>query len=193
MNSIYLFLLLSFVTPNEAIKFNYIHKQGFDTSCGFSAVSSILNVYYDIDVTEKMIISNYLTNILTNNLTNIYTSSLLDLSSILTSYGIENKSFKMTFEQLNKALVKYSPVLVHMTKPQTHFLLVLDCYADNVIIADPARGLKLIQKNDFIDKWSGVVLLTASKERILNKVRLNKAVTRLKQKQRFMERLACLN
>ena len=193
MKTLYILFLLLGITPNEALKFNFINKQEFDTSCGFSAVSSILNVYYDIDVSEKMIISNYLTNILTNNLTNIYTSSLLDLSSILTSYGIENKSFKMTFEQLNKALVKYSPVLVHMTKPQTHFLLVLDCYADNVIIADPARGLKLIQKNDFIDKWSGVVLLTASKERILNKVRLNKAVTRLKQKQRFMERLACLN
>ena len=36
----------------EALRFEYVSEQGFDRSCGYSAATSLLSLYWDLPVAE---------------------------------------------------------------------------------------------------------------------------------------------
>ncbi len=186
------------IVPKETLRFQYVHEQEFDSSCGFSTVSSLLNIYWGIDTDELKIITKFIETTGKNNHNknerDKYATTLLDLSKIISSYGIANKSFKMNYNQLKNTLKKYSPVLVHYKHPDKHFALVLSVYGkknDSIVIAaDPARGLEALTKESFLGRWSGVVLLTASKYQKINKRVIERALNKEKRRQELLEKWA---
>ena len=64
---------------------------------------------------------------------------------------------------------KYSPIIIHYAKPDTHFVVVISRSNDRFIIADPARGIKLIEKKELVEKWSGIILVGVSEKHTKNK------------------------
>jgi predicted double-glycine peptidase len=146
--------------PKETLKFLYVHEQEFDSSCGFSSVSSLLNIYWGIYTSEKQIIDI----VYTPNKGDVknYTSTLAALAEIISSYNLANASFKMNFSELKKVTEKFPPVLVHYSKPHNHFALVLCIIENGVVVADPLEGIELIHFRKFTNRWSGIVLITDS-------------------------------
>ncbi len=191
VSDLFLFLLFSMVTPKESIRFEYVHEQEFDTSCGFSSVASLLDIYWGISTDEFKIIDDYVLHEvrkINEGKRKDYVTSLFDLSMIISSYGIANKAFRMNYEQLERIIDRYSPVLVHYAKPETHFALVLSASDEMVVVADPARGVEWLSRKEFKHRWSGVVLLTASKHLKVNRKLTSLAISREVRKKELLER-----
>ena len=69
----------------------------------------------------------------------------------------------MNFDELKKVTEKFPPVLIHYDKPHNHFALVLCIIENDVVVADPLEGIELIQYHKFLNRWSGIVLITDAK------------------------------
>lgn len=185
---VFLLMMLALMQPKEDLRFQHVHEQGFDQSCGFSAVSSLLDIYWHESVNESVLMAEYLladTNRITA--TNSMTT-LSDLSMLTGKHGLKNKAYRMTFEQLEKAVKDYAPVLVHYEEPEKHFALVLCIKENRVITADPARGNEVVMREIFEERWSGVVLLAASTEKKKDTETLEEAVGKANGRYEFLER-----
>jgi len=182
---LFFFLLLNLTTPKEDLRFQYINEQQYDTSCGCSTTASLLTLYWNIDVSEEDIVDKYIYEKIENQ---DYGTSLADLSKILNDYAIANKAYSMDFHQLLDVNQKYFPVIVHYNKPDDHFALVLGIRGDNIITADPARGVEILSTEQFLNRWSNVVLLSASKEMEINKDLVLKAVSVAVSRKENLER-----
>lgn len=182
-----IFLLLNMVTPKEDLRFQYVNEQQYDTSCGYSTVASLLSLYWNIDVSEEGIVNKYIYEKIENQ---DYETSLADLSQILNDYAIANKAYKMEYSQLIDVNKKYFPVIVHYNEPDGHFALVLGIKGDNIITADPARGVEILSTEQFLDRWSNIVLLSASKEMEINKDLAEKGISIAVLRKENLERWA---
>lgn len=183
----YIFFLLTITTPKEDLRFQYVDEQEYDTSCGYSTVSSLLSKYWDVDVSEEDFVNTYLPEKIEKN---DYKTSLVDLSKILTDYAIANKSYRMTYDQFVSINEKYFPVVVHYRKPDDHFALVLGICSNNIITADPARGVEILSEEQFLYRWSGIVLLTASNKKNIDRSVVNKAISTALSRKNNLERWA---
>lgn len=85
---------------------------------------------------------------------------------------------------------KYFPVIVHYNNPEDHFALLLSADTNNVITADPARGLELLSSDQFLSRWSNIILLTASQEREINTELVNQAIITMEKRKENLERWA---
>ena len=80
----------------------------------------------------------------------------------------------MDWEQLDQALVRFAPVLVHYDRPDPHFALAVGIRQGWMITIDPSRGAELLSKDEFLKRWSGAVLLVAAKDRTVDTVERSK-------------------
>ncbi len=188
VTDLFLFLMFSIVTSKESVRFQYVHEQEFDTSCGFSAVASLLDIYWGIATSEIKIVHDYVLPKINTLKNKEYTASLLDLSRIISAYGIANKGFRMNYKQLEKVMDRYSPVLVHYEKPEVHFALVLWASDEIVVVVDPARGAEWLTRVEFESRWDGVVLLTASETLRSNREVIRQVVSREMRKKMLLEK-----
>jgi uncharacterized protein len=154
------FLFLLSIVPKDELQYSQGFKQLEETSCGYSVVSSLLFYYYNIDITETELLSNYFSQ---KTAVGDYTLSFLEIRTILTDYGIESRAYKMTFEELEKHISRFAPIIIHYDRPENHFSLLLKKKDGFIITSDPAQGLRLSSIRDFKKMWSGNVILTASK------------------------------
>ncbi len=188
VTDLFLFLMFSIVTSKESVRFQYVHEQEFDTSCGFSAVASLLDIYWGIATSEIKIVHDYVLPKINTLKNKEYTASLLDLSRIISAYGIANKGFRMNYKQLEKVMDRYSPVLVHYEKLEVHFALVLWASDEIVVVVDPARGAEWLTRVEFESRWDGVVLLTASETLRSNREVIRQVVSREMRKKMLLEK-----
>lgn len=75
--------------------------------------------------------------------------SLLGISDAAELMGFKTLAAKIDYSILSKDVVL--PAIVHWN--QNHFVVVFDISSKSVSIADPARGIIKIKKDDFIRKW----------------------------------------
>jgi len=168
------------------MRFMYSGEQGYDTSCGISACVTYLNRYWNIECNESAIAEEFLYEKIRNG---DYTVSIADLKIILEAKGFTTKAFKMNTAQLKKALIQFTPIIVHYNKPDGHFVLVLACVDNSFITADPAAGLVSLTENQFTKNWSGYTLLSARKDMEMNKNILEDAITLTNGKSKLAEQI----
>lgn len=183
----FIFILMLLTNSKEDLTFEFVEEQQFDTSCGLSSVATLLKGYWNLDASENQIIEKF---ILENPDFSNYTSSLLDLSKIIEQYGLKTKSFQMDLDQLKNATKTFAPILVHYKKPDEHFALVLGCDDDSVITIDPARGIEVLWDSQFLKRWSGVTLLSASKDMESNKEKILSAMEISLKRKKLLEKWA---
>jgi ABC-type bacteriocin/lantibiotic exporter with double-glycine peptidase domain len=94
----------------------------------------------------------------------------------------------MEYSGMLDACRKYAPLLVHHDSPEKHFALVLAADPEWVVTVDPARGAEIVSRAVFEDRWSGVVLVTASRDRSVNSGRLEAAVETTVMKKALLEK-----
>ena len=148
----------TFVTDFESMRFRYVAEQRYDTSCGLSAVCTLMRTSWGVAANEDELALDFVAS---RSDSRDFTVSLADLRGLLTARGFTTAAYKMTYSQLEKAVAKYAPVLVHYDKPEGHFALALWADEKDVITADPSDGVLAVGKTDFGRRWSGYVLLAA--------------------------------
>ncbi len=167
----------------EAMKFQHVHEQGADLSCGLSVASSILNLYFNYEVDEDVLVDEF-RDIINDD----QRVSLADLQHVMTSYGYDSRVFKLNFENLLKAVNIYTPVVVHYDRPQPHFVIVFGSYENNLIIGDPAQGVYVLSSKGFLAQWSGVALVINTQNTALDLQRIENLVSEQIKRYKTLER-----
>lgn len=192
MNHFMFALLSSVLISHEALRFTPVFKQGFDTSCGISATASLLDRYWNIPILEADMYQTMITDrIGDNDLT--YTINFLTIQDYLAQQNIRSKAYRMDWDALNDTLKKgFAPILINYAKPRAHFALLLHIEQDFAFVADPAKGIELVQRRRFITNYAENALLAASHTQQKNEEYLNRIVTGEQRRLNRLQRLARL-
>ncbi len=158
-------LLLSETVDRESLRFAYSTEQGFDTSCGLTALSCLMDRYWGVPSDEVSLARDFLAEKIVGG---DLTVSFADMAAILKAKGFSCKAYQMNFGQLEKAVARYAPVIVHYDRPEGHFALVLAVRDGSVLTADPAEGTISRGKVAFESLWSGNVMLAALPGKAVN-------------------------
>lgn len=143
---------LAEVRSREALRFVWVDEQGWDQSCGYAALASLMRLYRDQPVHE----------------TDLFTApapggtvlkvTLASLVASARSRGLEVRPWRCRWDDLTGLLAASAPLLVHYAHPQAHFALLLAAGDRGAVTADPARGVELLTRDQFEARWSGVAV-----------------------------------
>ncbi len=140
-------------------RFQTIIKQQFDFSCGSAALASLLTFHYEDPVTEMDVFREMYE---TGDQARIqaYGFSLLDMKRYLERRGYHADGFQIDLDRLAKAGI---PALVLInTNGYKHFVLVKGILGDEVVVGDPALGVRLLERSAFEAMWNGIAFVIRS-------------------------------
>jgi predicted double-glycine peptidase len=185
-------LLSTALISHEELRFAPVFKQGFDTSCGVSAAASLLDRYWNIPVIEADMYQAMIGDRLDDNgLT--YTINFLTIQDYLKQQNIQSKAYRMDWNALDDTLEKgFAPILINYAKPRAHFALLLHIEQGFAFVADPAKGIELVEHRRFISNYSENALLAASGTQQKNQEYLAQTVTGEQRRLNRLRRLALL-
>lgn len=154
------------VTSIKEARFKKVIKQQYDFSCGSAALATLLTHHYGYDVTEQDVFDSM---ILFGDEQKIrrYGFSLLDMKEYLDREGFTANGFKAPLDAFVQA--KVPGVALINLRGYLHFVVVKGVTRTEVLIGDPAAGVKTYPRSEFEAMWNGVAFV------IMNKTEMAKA------------------
>ena len=143
----------------ESIKerrFKEVVRQQYDFSCGSAAVATLLTYHYRQPISEQAVFSAMLEN---GDQERIRREgfSLLDMKNFLISQGYRSNGYRVAIDKLAEARIP-GIVLINSDGYQ-HFVVVKGVTEQEILIADPAVGNKILRREDFEAMWDGAVFI----------------------------------
>lgn len=137
-------------------RFSSTIEQQFDFSCGSAALATLLTFSYDDPVTEQQVFTGMFRH---GNPQLIETSgfSLLDMKNYLARHGYESAGFRAPLAKL--AQVSLPAIVLINESGYNHFVVVRGFHDGDIILSDPAVGLKVESIKRFENQWSGIFFL----------------------------------
>jgi predicted double-glycine peptidase len=173
------------IEDRETLRFACSSEQGFDTSCGLSALACLLKTYWGRETSELELAEECFGGREEGD----YTVSLAGLKGLLVARGFVAAACQMSYAQLAEAAANYPPVLVHYDAPKGHFALVLAVKEEGVITADPAEGTIILSRGDFEGRWSGYAVLAARADSRPEGEAMEAAIAQCMGRDRLLERV----
>ena len=136
-------------------RFKTIYKQQYDFSCGSATLASLLAFHYEDDVDEFMVFKDMYSN---GNKQKIQKNgfSLLDMKRYLFRRGYRSNGFKISLNQLAKAEIP--AITIINNKGYMHFVIIKGSDEHEVLIGDPAIGIKVYSREEFEKMWNKQIL-----------------------------------
>lgn len=136
-------------------RFKTVYKQQFDFSCGSAALASLLSFHYDDTVSEYSVFSEMYEH---GDQLKIQSKgfSLLDMQRYLSQRGYKSNGFHITLKQLEKAQVP--AITIINNNGYLHFVIIKSSNNHEVLIGDPAAGVKVIALNEFKEMWGNRII-----------------------------------
>lgn len=141
------------ISMREA-KYEDMVPQRTDFSCGAAAIATILKYAYNQEITEDEVIEGLMK---VSDLETVRQKgfSLLDMKRYSESIGMRARGYKVESSTLDKIRI---PIIVLIDyKGYKHFVVVKKATPDQVYVADPALGNRIIKRQDFDASWNGIV------------------------------------
>lgn len=153
------------VTSIKEARFKDVVKQQFDFSCGSAALATLLTYHYDFPVTEMEIFDSML---LFGEESKIRTQgfSLLDMKEFLEREGFAANGFKAPLDAFVQA--KIPGVVLMNLKGYLHFVVVKGVSDTEVLVGDPALGMKTYPRGEFEAMWNGIAFVIQNKNKSAN-------------------------
>ncbi|MFT6897196.1 MAG: putative double-glycine peptidase [Paraglaciecola sp.] len=136
-------------------RFKTIYKQKYDFSCGSATLASLLSFHYDDEVSELSVFKDMYEHGDKDKITH-QGFSLLDMKQYLTRRGYKSNGFKINLEQLARA--KTPAITIINNNGYLHFVIIKGTNGKDVLVGDPAVGLKSIKSKDFMELWGSRIL-----------------------------------
>jgi len=139
---------------DELNKKNIVMQQ-FDYSCGAASLATIMQYYFDEDVTELSLMDEINSIFSDQEMSVIEESGLsfLELEKIAESKGYQTASVRLSVAALKEL---QGPVLVFVEpNGYKHFAILRGVIEDRVFLADPSRGNIRLSMSEFLKEWSG--------------------------------------
>ncbi|RDD62982.1 C39 family peptidase [Ferruginivarius sediminum] len=153
----------AFNVPVESIRearFRTVFLQKYDFSCGSAALASLLTFHYDRPTTE---IEVFNTMYETGDQERIERLgfSLLDMKRYLAEIGLPSDGYKVSLDRLQKAGLP--AIALIDTDGYKHFVIVKGVSEREVLVGDPARGIRPIDRDEFKAMWNGIAFVIKSR------------------------------
>lgn len=143
-------------------------------TCGPAAVATLLIYYFGIETSEFEILELSEGFMRKRGQGPGHGITALALKQALQAMGIETRGIRVT----PVALADYFrrgglPLILHVSHPQEHYLVVIGMIGEQVILTDPSWGRAIIPFSILAEeKWeSGVVLVTVPSAELVQRVR----------------------
>ena len=140
-----------------------IVMQRFDYSCGPAALATLMQYYFQDDVTERDILEDIVSGMDDTAIKNRKKEglSLLDLKQFAQRRGYQAVGVKLNFSALPKL---QGPILVYLeTSEFKHFAILRGIKEDRIFLADPSRGNIRLSVFEFAKEWPGIALVLGKK------------------------------
>jgi ATP-binding cassette, subfamily C, bacteriocin exporter len=124
-------------------------RQNDETDCGASALATLARYYHrPLSVEQLRDLAG----------TDRVGTNLMGLLQAAEQLGFSAKAVKGTNETLGRVPV---PAIAHVlaAEGRGHFVVLYRVRHDSVILADPARGIRRLTREEFIRDWTGYLLL----------------------------------
>ena len=143
------------ITSFKGRRFKTVYKQQYDFSCGSSALASLLSFHYEDIVNEQSVFKDMYEN---GNQNTIQKKgfSLLDMKLYLNRRGYRSDGFKINLDQLIDANVPAITIIDN--KGYLHFIIIKGITKKEVLVGDPAVGVKVIPREKFEEMWGRRIL-----------------------------------
>jgi predicted double-glycine peptidase len=143
------------VTSSLERRFKTVYKQQYDFSCGSATLASLLTYHYDDTVDEQSVFVDMYQN---GDRQKIQKQgfSLLDIKLYLERRGYRSDGFKINLEQLITANVP--AITIINNNGYMHFVIIKGVNEQEVLVGDPAVGIKVIPRDEFETMWENRIL-----------------------------------
>lgn len=143
------------VASISELRFKTIYKQKYDFSCGSATLASLLSFHYNDEVNELSVFKDMFEH---GNKEKIKHQgfSLLDMKQYLARRGYRSNGFKISLEQLSSA--QLPAITIINNNGYMHFVIIKGSSASEVLVGDPAIGLKSIKMAEFREMWNNRIL-----------------------------------
>ena len=147
------------VTSAKERKFQTVLQQRYDYSCGSAALASLLTYHYndsvrELEVFDAMYAHGDQAKIAQEGF------SLLDMKRYLERRGYSSDGFRVS---LDKLIDNDVPAIVLLDrKGYLHFVIIKGVTADQVLVGDPALGVRIFERTEFEQMWNGILFVVRS-------------------------------
>jgi predicted double-glycine peptidase len=137
------------------IPFRTVVRQRYDFSCGSAAVATLLTYHYERPTSENM---SFVAMWKAGDQASIRKSgfSMLDMKNYLQGLGYRAGGFRLDLQQL--AALNQPVIALLNLKGYKHFVVIKGVEGDEVLLGDPALGLRKMELKEFGSAWNGIVL-----------------------------------
>ena len=149
------------VKSMNAMRFQSVIHQQFDFSCGSAAVATLLTYSYD-DPTKEMKVFKWMWDHGDKPVIEKEGFSLLDMKNYLEAHGFAANGFRTSLSNLVK--VNLPAIALIDFNGYMHFVVVKGVDREDVLVGDPALGLRLIPRKYFDAMWkkNGILFVITS-------------------------------
>lgn len=135
-------------------KYHNLIQQQTDFSCGAAALATIMKYAYKLDVDEQKVLEG-LFAVSDHDEVIARGFSLLDIKQYVERVGFRGRGYKVEPHTLDN--IKIPTIVLLDMKGYKHFVVLKKTDGDDVYIADPALGNKIIDRETFHSQWNGIV------------------------------------
>lgn len=144
------------IKPALENQFRGIVRQAYDYSCGSAALTTVLNGYVGLNLTEQQTMEGLLRFGEYERIVQRRSFSLLDMKRFVTALGYESGGFRGEFSDLAK---QQQPAIVPINYAGFKHFVVFKAYKDGrVYVADPALGNISFDQERFKQIWENNTL-----------------------------------
>ncbi len=187
MEAFLLAWMISASPGREALRFEAVHEQGGDLSCGLAAVASLADLYWGLPCRE----ADLREALAPPEGAEEKAADLAELSRLLAARGFAVRALRLDPVSASAVLDRgFAPLLVHLRDDGGHFALLLALDRGTAVTADPARGLGTFGAEEFRESFSGGALAAVLPGARVDREELAARVGRALASRRLLETLA---
>ena len=148
------------VTSNYEARFLSTIKQERDFSCGSAAVATLLTYHYEFPVSEHDVF-DYMYRHGDQAQIRRAGFSLLDMKQYLESRGFPADGFRLPLDELAK--IGVPAIILINDDGYNHFVVVKGISRRYVLLGDPAKGTRAMDRGRFERIWNGLAFVIRNK------------------------------
>lgn len=137
------------------MKFRGVVRQKYDFSCGSAALATLLTYHYERPVSEEEVFRTMFA-VGDQEAIQRHGFSLLDMRSYLDSIGLHAEGYRVPLAEV--ARVGVPGIALVDVDGYRHFVVIKGVDNGDVLVGDPARGVRAYDAEAFGEMWDGIIL-----------------------------------
>lgn len=181
-------LLRPILMSYREMRYERVVRQTEWYTCGPAALATLLSYYYEVPATEQEMLALAVGAMRGTNRDPTRGITLLALKEALEEKGIPSQGYRVTLQALADYFRRGGPpVILHVTRPQLHYVVAVGILESEVVLADPSRGMYMISFDGLVTEkgFQGIVLMPMPSAPLLRRALDNQAQTLLVQRARL--------